>query len=118
MAGNSINVDDDNDDDFEENDYVEVENDIDVDEIFKDHIISFKNVINAPISLPSSIEIKSKTMILRKPLCLRFPKFKQLTEPHEFFFSQLRLYHPHTKEDLDVWETDEEMCQLSILRFI
>ena len=115
VAGNSTNVDDDNDDEFEENDRVEVENDIEIDEIFKDHIISFKNVNNAQISLPSSIEIKSKTMILRKPLCLRFPKFKQLSEPHEFFFSQLRLYHPHTKEDLGVWETDEEMCRQAFI---
>ena len=35
-------------------------------------------------------------------------KYKQLSEPHEFYFSQLRLYHPHSVEDMTDWETSFE----------
>ena len=49
-------------------------------------------------------------MRLRKPLVLRFHKFKQTTDPHQFYFSQLRLYHPHSVTDLNIWEQDFDKC--------
>ena len=50
-------------------------------------------------------------MKLRRPLVLRFHKYKQLSEPHEFYFSQLRLYHPHSVEDMTEWESSLEKCR-------
>ena len=51
--------------------------------------------------LDKSYKIDGVTMRLRKPLVLRFHKFKQTTEPHQYYFSQLRLYHPHDTNDLE-----------------
>ena len=51
------------------------------------------------------------TMRRRKPLVLRFYKFKQTKDPHQYYFSQLRLYHPHTTEELDAWEADFDTCK-------
>ena len=50
-------------------------------------------------------------MRLRKPLVIRFHKFKQTTDPHQFYFSQLRLYHPHSTTDLEKWEKDMVACE-------
>ena len=49
-------------------------------------------------------------MRLRKPLVLRFHKFKQTTDSHQFYFFQLRSYYPHYTTDLYEWEEDFEKC--------
>ena len=79
------------------------------DAIYMDEIISYDSGYRFP--LPEVVQIGSKSMKLRKPICLRFHKFKVLSEPHEYFFSQLRLYHPHSKSDLDIWENDYDKCK-------
>ena len=51
-------------------------------------------------SLPKNIKLtgslaagESPNMRLRKPLVLRFHKFKENKEPHNYYFSELELYH-------------------------
>ena len=46
----------------------------------------------------------------RKPQALSLHKYKPVSETHQHHFSQLRLYYPHSKEDLDVWEEDFAAC--------
>ena len=47
----------------------------------------------------------------RKPVAIKIHKYKQHDDPHQFYFSQLRLYHPHTPTDLDMWEESEDSCR-------
>ena len=77
-------------------------------EIKDDFVIAFEENKRNPLQMV--YDFNGTMMKLRKPLVLRFHKFKQNTEPHEFYFSQLRLYHPHSKNDLDAWENDMDVC--------
>ena len=60
------------------------------------------------LSIPKCFKLTSElpednveTMKLRKPLVLRYHKFKQSSEPHDFYYSEQLLYYPHTcNEDL------------------
>ena len=92
---------------FEEETIVEIVKDTD-NEIKDDFVIAFEEHKRTP--LQTIYDCNGTMMKLRKPLVLRFHKFKQKTEPHEHYFSQLRLYHPHSKSDLDVWENDMDVC--------
>ena len=47
---------------------------------------------------------------LRKPLVLRFHKYKQLSDPHQYYYSQLCLFHPHSVDDQKFWESDLDKC--------
>ena len=38
---------------------------------------------------------------------MRFYKYKQISDPHQYYFSQLRLYYPHSVSDVKVWENDK-----------
>ena len=52
-------------------------------------------------------------MKLREPQVLRYHKFNKEKNPHEFYFSQLQLYHPHTislKTGLHQERDDIEIC--------
>ena len=76
--------------------------------IKEDFIISFEKIYRK--KLPKLFEARGRTMRLRRPLALRFHKFNQTKEPHQYYFSQLRLYHPHRPADLENWQTNEEAC--------
>ena len=41
---------------------------------------------------------------------LRFHKYKQLSDPHQFYYSQLRLFHPHSVKDQQIWESNLGQC--------
>ena len=77
--------------------------------IKEDFIISYNNCERR--TLPKSFEAANKIMRLRKPLALRFHKFKKTSEAHQYYFSQLRLYHHHRPADLKNWEENEEKCK-------
>ena len=49
-------------------------------------------------------------MKLRKPLVLRFHKFKKSSQPHDFYYSEQLLYYPHTSNE-DLFPNDLEMCK-------
>ena len=50
-------------------------------------------------------------MRLRKPLVVRYHKFKRSTEPHDFLFSELELYHGfETNEIRNKCKEDFEFC--------
>ena len=55
-------------------------------------------------------EDQNDQMKLRKPLVLRFHKFKQSTEPHDFYYSEQLLYYPHTANE-DLFPNDLSMCK-------
>ena len=46
----------------------------------------------------------------RKPLALSLHKYKPISDAHQHYYSQLRLYFPHSTEDLDLWEEDFHAC--------
>ena len=112
--GKQSNTDDDDDDDDDNDIDVDSPEEAVIDDIYCDFIISYDPENRH--RLPEVIKIGPRTMKLRKPLCLRFHKYKLTSEPHEHFFSQLRLYHPHNKTDLDIWEQDEEKCREAFLK--
>ena len=92
---------------IEENDHDEEHEEPAINDINADFIIAYKDKDKKDKQkLKKFYKIDGVTMRRRKPLVLRFHKFKQTTEPHQFYFSQLRLYHPHSTTDLDKWETD------------
>ena len=61
--------------------------------------------------LMKNYKIGGSIMRLRNPLVLRFYKYKQISDSHQYYFSQLRLYHPHSVSDLELWESDEVLCR-------
>ena len=77
-------------------------------DIESDTIIAYNSEQRA--NMKQIYKIGGSVMRLRKPLVLRFHKFKQTKDPHQFYFSQLRLYHPHSVIDLEVWEDDLDRC--------
>ena len=81
----------------------------DVDDIYKPIIISSYPELRT--NLPKLIHIGSRSMQLRSPICLRYHKFKMSSEPHEYYFSQLRLFYPHSREDMNIWEKDLDKCR-------
>ena len=72
-------------------------------------IIAFDEQQRKPLQM--GYKVGGTYMKVRRPLVLRFHKYKQVSEPHEYYFSQLRLYHPHTVQDMREWETDLETCK-------
>merc|ERR1712155_247406 len=50
-------------------------------------------------------------MKLRRPIVIRLHKFKQETQPHEFYFSELQLFHifKHPGEE-QLCREDENVC--------
>ena len=97
--------------DVEENaakDEVSDDEDDDRDDIDKDFIIAFNP--QHRIELLKTIKYGRKTLRLRRPLALRSHKYKQTEDPHQYYLSLLRLYHPHSVTDLDLWENDQEAC--------
>ena len=50
-------------------------------------------------------------MKLRKPVVVRLHKFKKDSEPHEFYFSELELYHIFdSQKEEDLCQEDLNMC--------
>ena len=73
--------------------------------------------IHERISLPTLVELdgddlpgEPKYLKLRKPIALRYHKYKETTEPHEFFFSEMELYSPF-RVDSELYPDDVERCQ-------
>ena len=68
-----------------------------------DFIIAFdpKNRLSIPkcFSLEEESQGQIENMKLRKPLVLRFHKFKESSEPHDFYYSEQLLFYPHTSND-------------------
>ena len=95
---------------MEESDNGSVSQDLD-----SNFIIALNEQHRSP--LQKGYKVGGKYMKLRRPLVLRFHKYKQLSEPHEFYFSQLRLYHPHSVEDMTDWETSFEKCRAAYEKF-
>ena len=68
--------------------------------------------------LPNLIELQGDPLpgeskylrLRRKPLVLRFHKFKKTTNPHEFFFAEMELYRPFRKSS-DIFIDDFEQCE-------
>lgn len=82
----------------------------------KDNFIISPNV-SERINLPYIIELdgdslpgESKYLKLRKPIALRYHKYKEMTEPHEFFFSEMELYTPF-RDYSELYPEDIEKCQ-------
>ena len=65
------------------------------------------------IPLKKTYKCDGTYMRLRKPLVLRFHKYKQTTDPHQYYFSQLRLFHPHSLDELKIWQNDLDKCLLA-----
>ena len=57
-----------------------------------------------------SLPGESNFMRLRRPIALRYHKFKQTTEPHEFFFSEMELFRPFRK-DSELFPDDFDKCE-------
>ena len=57
-----------------------------------------------------SVAGESNFLKIRKPLALRFHKFKKTTEPHEFYLSEMELYKPFRK-DTELHFDDFENCE-------
>ena len=112
LGGKSKEQDEEIEDEEDANDKVARNNDKDDDddeeEIEKNVIIAY--YLKHRIDLPSSIKIGGKNLRLRRPIALRFHKYKQIEDPHQHYLSLLRLYQPHTVKDLDVWENDQQAC--------
>ena len=85
------------------------ESDDDIDDIYKSTIISYYPELRT--NLPKLVHIGSRSMQLRSPICLRYHKYKMSSESHEYYFSQLRLFYPHNKEDMNIWEADPDKCR-------
>ena len=47
---------------------------------------------------------------LRRPIALRYHKFKETNDPHQFFFSEMELYVPFRSED-ELFPEDFESCE-------
>ena len=82
----------------------------------KDNFIISPNVPER-VSLPTLIELdgddlpgEPKYLKLRKPIALRYHKYKETTNPHEFFFSEMELYTPF-REDSELFPDEIEKCQ-------
>ena len=56
-----------------------------------------------------SVAGESNFLKIRKPIALRFHKFKKTTEPHEFYLSEMELYKPFRK-DTELHFDDFENC--------
>ena len=55
-------------------------------------------------------EASAEQMKLRKPLVLRSHQFKQSSDAHDFYYSELLLYYPHKNND-ELFPDDLEMCR-------
>ena len=86
----------------------ESESDEHLDAIEKDYIISSNP--DHRVDLPPTIKIGARRLRLRRPLSLRLHRYKQTQDPHQHYFSLLRLYHPHSVDDLEIWENDQDAC--------
>ena len=73
--------------------------------IKEDFIIAFDE--EKRTALPKSFQVGNR---LRRPLALRFHKFNKTNDPHQYYFSQLRLYHPQSPDDLEKWESSLKDC--------
>ena len=100
-----------NDDLDEDDDFDEEDNDNAADaeiDIESDFII---NIATSKIPLKRFYKLSKGFMRRRKPVALKIHKYKQHDDPHQFYFSQLRLYYPHTPTDLEIWEESMEACR-------
>ena len=78
--------------------------------IHDDFIIAFDPSKRIP--LPSTVELQGnfyqgepRFLRLRKPCAVRYHKFKRESQPHEYFYSELELYHNFENPQ------DREKCQ-------
>ena len=62
-----------------------------------------------------SLPGESNFMKLRRPIALRYHKFKPTTEPHEFYFSELELFHPFRK-DSEFFPDNFDKCEEKFLQ--
>ena len=70
------------------------------------------------IALPRIVELQGhfyqgepKTMRLRRSCAVRYHKFKRETQPHEYYFSELELYHDfHSTEEREKCQDDFNIC--------
>ena len=87
-----------------------------------DHIISPEyDSLDEAIELPKFIMITNLKpgelpyMKRRKPQVLRYHKFNREKSPHEYFYSELQLYHPHrgphSRSNLVREKENQEICQ-------
>ena len=67
------------------------------------------------LKLKKYYRIGGSILRLRKPLVLRFHKYNQISDPHQFYYSQLCLFHPHSVKDQQIWESDLGQCMFIYL---
>ena len=69
------------------------------------------------VSLPTLVELEgnpipgeSNFLQLRKPLALRYHKFKETNNPHEYYFSEMELY-THFRKESELFPEDIVKCE-------
>merc|ERR1711872_1204255 len=88
---------------------------------YENHIITADyDIQEQAVELPKFIRISNLKpgelpfMKLRSPQVLRYHKFNREKSPHEYYYSELQLYHPHLKSKsfhLEKEKEDFEACQ-------
>ena len=83
--------------------HVKKQRNVDGNIIFKDHIITSNyDETETAVELPQYIQIEDLKpgelpyMRRRSPQVLRYHKFNREKNPHEYYFSELQLYYPHS----------------------
>ena len=122
---------------FKEKDCSDEENDED-DEEMNSSLISSSNSMNSleedfiialdpakRVALPKFIHLKGpfysgepRVMKLRKPCAVRYHKFKKESQAHEYYFSELELYHVFSDDDeKDKCKDDFNFCLDTYVKF-